>query len=375
MTPRASLLAALAVAFSPAFAHTSHQVLSDGPAVAVTLFALWAGAAAIDSTSARRGAAAGFASGALLAFATGLREQSVFFAVSLAWFALVSRSRVRVAIAMTLGFGLVAAITAWLALRIEPDWFAHIRAWREAMRHERALHEHGLRDVAMYLAWVFALGPAAVIAAAIAWSRDRSLHEVRRSALAAVCVPSLAQLALLAAYQDIAYSPRYLLPALAGAIAIPAARWADAMLARTPPRAVSLALALVIAPAALAAPFLRAREAPLRTVLDATPALLANLPDDALVVTGQACGEVMLARRIVVRTSSRTVRWRSVCPGWSWPANLAAYLDERDERVIAVDLRRGGWIGAGQETDYETASAYVRAHADAVARGEIVVWR
>jgi hypothetical protein len=97
----------------------------------------------------------------------------------------------------------------------------------------------------------------------------------------------------------------------------------------------------------------------------------------------------MLTRRIVMNTSMRTLRWRAVCPGWAWPDDLDAYLERdrweaqasraemrlRTPRVVAVDLRRDGWIGTGQGARFETAAAYVRAHPDRLARGELVVWR
>ena len=82
------------------------------------------------------------------------------------------------------------------------------------------LSRHGL-----YVAWLVALGPAALVAALVAWTRRARASAVRRGVkrLFAVTVPASVQLALLGGYQDISYSPRYLLPALAGALCLPAA--------------------------------------------------------------------------------------------------------------------------------------------------------
>lgn len=380
LSARGAILAAMCVAFSPAFAHSSQQVLSDGPSVAMTLVALAFAARARNTSVARESAGWGSIAGVCFSLAIGLREQAAFFVVSFAWLVAISPRRARVSFGAAFAVALAAglALMAFVALRMEPAWLAHIRAWRAAMAHERATHAYSVRDFAMYFVWLATLGIAPALAAMRAWRTERETLFAPRESLAAICVPALAQLVLLAGYQDIAYSPRYLLPALAGAIALPAAltvdRWFDAR--DRGPRAMALVLAAIILPAALAAPALRAREAPLRAVLDATPALLADLPDGAWVVTGQPCGAVLLTRRIVHATTARAPRWQSVCAGWGWPPSLDAFFArDASTRVIAVDLRPAAWVGAGQQRSMADAARFVASHRERVARGEIIVWR
>ncbi len=388
LTPRAAVLAGIAVACSPAMAHTSRAVLSDGPAVAIALLALGAAVRATAANASRLTAAReATLAGVLLALAIGLREQSVFVLASFAWLVVVAPPRTRLAAggAMVLALGLALALTASAALRVEPHWFGHFAAWREAMRHERATQSYGLRDVGRYLAWLVALGPLALAAGLLAWWRARDELLALRGPLAAVCVPALAQLALLGGYQDIAYSPRYLLLAMPGALALPAAialdRWLDSLDRDAVTRSTALVLAGLVAPAALAAPVLRQRERPLRAILDALPTQLVNLPDDAVIVTGQPCPAIHLQRTLHNLTESRRRHWQVVCPGWSWPADLEAALSRartegRTEgvRTLVLDLRTDAWLGAGQQRARAQVAAYERRHGDDVARGHMVVW-
>lgn len=392
LTPRAALVAGLAVACSPAMAHSSRAVLSDAPSVAIALLAQAAAvrattAEAIATTTtstvsrvsvAREGALAGV----LLALAIGLREQSVFALPSFAWLVVITPRRTRTAagLSMALAFAFALALTAWAAMRVEPHWLGHIGSWRDAMRHERAGHSYGLRDAGAYLAWLAALGPLVLAAGALAWWRVRDELFALRSALAAVCVPALAQLVLLGGYQDIAYSPRYLLAALPGALVLPAAvlldRWLSTLDREAVTRTTALVLAGLVAPAAIAAPVLRQRERPLRAILDALPMQLVDLPDSAVIVTGQPCAAIQLQRTLHNLTEPRRRAWRSVCPGWSWPDDLEAVLAaaHRDGRIVVLDLRGDAWLGPGQQASLAQVAAYARTHHDQVTRGEVIVW-
>ena len=181
-----------------------------------------------------------------------------------------------------------------------------------------------------------------------------------RLPLALACVPALAQLLLLAFYQDISFSPRYLLPALAASVALPAG------LALAPLRARTVAL-LLAAPLAIAALAIRAQGARLRAVLDETPALVAALPAGSVVVTGQPCPAVSLALALA-RYERNHLSIEPVCPGWSWPADLAARLDaaRAQGHTVVLDLREGAWVGLRQQRARDEARRYADAHAGAV---------
>jgi hypothetical protein len=234
-----------------------------------------------------------------------------------------------------------------------------------------------------------ALGPTTLFAALAAWVRERDRLLAFRRPHAAVCVPAVAQLVLLAGYQDIAYSPRYLLPALAGALALPSAlsfeRW---LASHESSRRTAGVLTLLIAPVAVAAPMLRARERPLRAIVESLPARLANVPDDAIVVTGQPCPAIVLHRRIVLAAAGRRTSWQPVCPGWSWPRDLEAFLEEtrwnsdawhadhgrETPRTVVLDVRSDAWLGAGQQQSLADVRRYAERHRDRVANGTLVIW-
>ncbi|MEI8256370.1 MAG: hypothetical protein WCJ30_11920 [Deltaproteobacteria bacterium] len=138
---------------------------------------------------------------------------------------------------------------------------------------------------------------------------------------------------------------------------------------------------MLVAPAALAAPVLRQRERPLRAILEALPTQLANLPDDAVIVTGQPCPAIHLQRTLHNLTEPRRRSWLAVCPGWSWPTDLdAALARARTERrtagvrTVVLDLRTDAWLGAGQQGSRAQVAEYERRHGDQVARGEVIVW-
>lgn len=409
LSERGALLAGSAVAFSPAMAHTSDAVLTDAPSVSLALSAfLLAARAARSATSDGRCSAPALGAGAALGAAFGLREQSAAQILALALIVPVAPrgARARIGLAMTIGFVLIAAAPVVYALLGHRDYVHSIARWVRAMQRERQEHPYGLHDLLAYLGWLAALGPATLVAAAVAWTRHRrewivramphdaspSLGErdgssdaarglsVRWSVGFAVCVPSLLQLLLLGSYQDISYSPRYLLPALPGALAIPAGlaldRWAGESRARG-----NWALALLVLPIALAAPVVRMRERPLLRVLATMPASLAAVPADAVVVTGQPCTSVELVRTLAHAEPQAwhapLPAWQTVCPGWSWPSDLSARLDRAlaEGRPVVLDLRPDAWLGAGQRRAMARAESYLAAREHAWRAGRLVVWR
>jgi hypothetical protein len=245
------------------------------------------------------------------------------------------------------------------------------------MARDRAAATFGWRDAPLFALWIAALGPVVAFAAVSAWRRRGPMWRAG-GALFAVAAPSLVQLGLAPVFRGISYSPRFLLAALPGAVAIPGAwaidRWIGASRLRFAAATVAIALPLVVA-----TPVLRARSAPLLATFQALPSMLARVPPTAVVVTGQPCPAIALDRAIIAHDSPSLAGpdWQAVCPGWAWPADLAGRLDaaRRDGRAIVLDLRPTSWIGAEQQS----ALAEVQGYSHAVASGgdppAVIVWR
>jgi hypothetical protein len=259
----------------------------------------------------------------------------------------------------------------------------HVTAWRAAMRAERLHHVYSWRDLATYLGWVLALGPAIAFTAASTLARFRAALSIANP-LTAIVVPASVQLAGLALYQDIAYSPRYLLPALAGAVAIPGSlgfeKWISSETSRSV-RRTWVSVALLVLPIAVAAPAVSRLQRPLRMLIEGMPARLATLPRDAIVVTGQPCPSIMMYRSVAFSALRARPAIQAVCPGWSWPDDLDAYLErlrlrsDSSARVVVIDLRARAWIGRGQQAALSIARAYIARHPSRIDDGTLRVWR
>ncbi|MFO0626649.1 MAG: phospholipid carrier-dependent glycosyltransferase [Polyangiales bacterium] len=369
--PRDALWAGVAVALSPALAHTAGAVLTDGPSLAVSLLAF---VVALRGAATSRPARWALLAGALVGVAAGMREQAAAqgLVTLLAFRGVTPRDRWRCALALAVGFALGFAPPVLWAATHQVGYRAMLETWLRGMRQERGAHPYTLTDFAAFLRWLVALGPVTLVAAAAQWTRrPRALVT---GPLLAVCAPSLLQLALLAGYQDISYSPRYLLSALPGALAIPAGL-ALARVATTARRQALLAAVMAL-PLLVAAPWLRAREAPLSRAVEGVPALLRTVPPDALVVAGQTCPAVELTRRLALAEPARwgaAPRWPRICPGWAWPDDLAARLDAAlaQGQTVVLDLRPGAWLGPRQARVF----AEVRAWSETRDHPRVIRWR
>lgn len=372
MSDDAAVWAAIFVAASPAFAHTSWTVLTDAPAVPLVLLCWLA-----TMRAARTGLAGDAAwAGVWLGLAVGVREGSVFAALScvaLLWRAAPGR-RLRTAAVLT---GVAAVTVAlpmvWAALA-HPGYVGTISIWLDGMAHDRALKTWTLRDAGVIVAWVLALGPVATFLTMAAVRRRRD----GRDWWVTLVAPAWVQWALLATYMGLTYSPRYLLAAFPAAVALPAgwamARW------RERPRTVLVALATV---AALLLPILVARvvvgaaAAPVLAVSSGLPRALAGVPRDAVIVTGHACPAVALIREQVRREPRFGLQepaWQAVCPGWSWPDDLTATLDGHVQsgRTVVLDLRPAAWRGAEQLRSLEQVRDYWRQRG--ASAGLVLAW-
>ncbi len=370
--PRAAaLVAGAVVAGSPAMAHTSATVLTDAPALATTVWALVAcvGAVAPASVGWRRQA---ILAGLLAGLAFGLREQSAVAWLTLLWLLRLAPHERRVAVAWRMGVTFAATAAApviWLLLA-DPGYLTTVITWWTAMRQATT------RPVTpgWFVVWLLSLGPPAVWLAVRAWSAGLVWQAGHRGPWMAVCLPAVAQLATLLFYPYLAYSPRYLLPVLPGAVALPAALWWEHRVVG--PHARRWLIASLVLPLAIASPVLRMREAPLTRARTSLAADLRALPSASTIVTGQLCPAAQFAQAQVVRASEPRPDWRMVCPGWAWPADLASRLDAdlASGRTVVLDLRPEVWLGAEQQA----ALREVRRYADGAARdlvaGRVRVW-
>lgn len=369
----ASRWAALCLAVSPAMAHTSGQVLTDGPTVAMVLAATWFAVRAGQ----REGAAASWAgAGVMFGAAIVFREPSLAHGLVLAGLVFVAKpgTRVKGALVATLaGLAFAGVWVAWAAQ--QPGWVDTVRNWVSEMQRERLDHPYTARDFAMYLVWLVTLGPVMLVAGVIGWARAKTTFAPYSRAVLVVAAGSLVQLLMLGGYQDIVLAPRYLLGAMPGALALVAgitlASWA-----RTPLRTralVGVMLALVV----VTALGVKWKERPLRDALDSVGERLAREETPLVLVTGQVCPAVELLQTLERQRSpeaaQRVSGWTRVCYGWSWPRDLSATLQahlDAGEFVIA-DLREAVWPGDRQQQAKRELAAWV----EATHHPHLRVWR
>jgi len=312
----AALYAGLLLACSPTFAHTAHQVLTDAPAIALSI-----GALAIAA-----GGGTVFA-GVLLGLAIATRETAVLHAAALV---LLLRRRAAFALAIA------ALVTAALVLAAHRGLPPSLTAWGSAMSKSSSAHPLTPRDVLLSIGWVLAAGPSAVVLALVrgplAIVRTPGAREDR---VALVAVPSAIATALLVFYPDGSFSPRYVLATAPLAFFLVAA---PALAAR--PRLTALALAAPL----LAMPFFTAqtRAIAARGALAARD--FADPPRGALLVPGHYCPHVRLALRHRDDVSY-------LCPGWEWPDDVEATLERArcSNHTIVMDLRDDAWVGVREE--------------------------
>jgi hypothetical protein len=136
----------------------------------------------------------------------------------------------------------------------------------------------------------------------------------------------------------------------------------------------------LVLPVLIAAPILRARAAPLVEAWREYPARLATVPADAVIVAGAMCPAIPAVAAMTVREPRHGLpsrpAWQPVCPGWSWPADLASTLDAHlaASRTVVIDLRL--WRGTEQLEARGLSSQYADERQNQPLKsGRIVVWR
>jgi len=285
--------------------------------------------------------------------------------------------RPRLLSAMAIAWGVAVVGPVILAALTQPGYVGTVERWLSGVRLDRAAKTYFWRDAGVYLLWLVSLGPATLVSACVAIVAAIRMRRWPQSAFVAIAVPASLQLVWMATFRGIDYSPRFLLsalPALAIAAAVVLAPWTTRSRAR-----FSAVIGLLVLPVLIAAPIVRIRSQPLVAVLREWPHRLGELPSSSVIVTGQPCPAVPLIRTLVARDRAGLQPepdWQAVCPGWSWPKDLAALLDDALSRgrTVAADLRSSSWTGAEQLAARQELEQYVHARTRAQEGGRLVVW-
>ena len=316
-----SLVAGLLLALSPSFAHTAHQVLTDVPALALSIAAL---------CFAARGQAV--ASGVVLAAAIATRETAVIHLIAVAW---LCGRRWWLAVIVC-----AASVAAVIAIWRPPS----LGSWAGAMSSSAAANPLSMLDVAIAFVWVLAAGPVPVVTGGIALA-----GRVPRK-VAVIAWPAAIATVALMFYPDGSFSPRYMLATVPIACFIPAAFYLSAHRRLL---AVSLAVPLIAAVIATQpANRVAAYGATLGTRVSA-------LPGNALVVPGHFCPQARLAATVHGRADLMFV-----CPGWEWPVDLVSLLENAiaNGSIVAIDASADAWVGRREQPLRDEVRAWLQRH-------------
>ena len=336
LSRRASLAVGVALALSPSFAHTAHQVLTDAASLAVAICALLA-------------AATGRAvlAGVLIAIAILTRETAAVHLIALA---LLLNRRAPIAIATA-----VVLIAATLFVYPPPAF----DAWINAMSASVQSHPITLWQIVSPFLWVLSAGPVPVIVGIVILARRREVWRPQRWAV--VSIPAAIATVLLLFYPDGSFSPRYMLATVPLAFFLPAA----ACMAERPRL---MAIAMIVPLIVLYASTRSARVAAVRgaTLIDR----VAPLPQKAFVVPGHYCPQARLGATIHKRADLSMM-----CPGWEWPVDPGAVLDAAlaEGRPVAVDVADDAWMPP-REVDYrDSIRAWASKHTGRNEAGFLIV--
>jgi hypothetical protein len=329
-------MAGATLALSPSFAHTSHQVLTDAPALALSIAAL----AAAASNQA-------WGAGILLAAAIATRETAAVHIVSIALLLGVRRAMQAVA-------ACAASLVTIVVIHQPPG----VLQWVTALSRSAAVHSWTAADLLTSVAWTLAAGPLPVLVGIIALLRGQANARVR-----AVAIPAAIGTVILLFYPDGSFSPRYVLATAPIAFFIVSAPW---LAARS--TVVAVAMLIPLAVGAIAARPANAVAKQASTLIDRVP----QLPPDAVVVPGHFCPQARLAAAIAGRSDLRFV-----CPGWDWPADVAATLDDaiRQGRAVAVDVAETAWIGRREVAPRDAVRAWIASRPTSQLSGFIIARR
>lgn len=373
LSGRAAHFAAAFVAASPAYAHSSATVLTDGPSTTFVLLTWIVAIRAVREDAVRTAALAGVWFG----LALGLREASMFSAATVLCLGLVASPRPRLRLLLTFGVVTAAIVVvpmAWVYLT-QPGYVETIQGWLRGLEHDEALKAWDWREARLISFWLLLFGPVPLALAFAAIRRWRETGPWRWGLVA----PAWFQWGVMMTYVGITYSPRYLMTSFPAAVAIPAAWFLDRYLGS--PVSTRMRQALVLA---LCLPLLGARlivhpyEAKLLAISSSLAADLSTVPADAVIVTGHACPAVPMIRELVKvepRLGMHAPAWTEICPGWGWPADIVATLDGHlaAGRAVVLDMRDHAWQGPEQLQSRDDLRRYADARR-VQHPGAVILW-
>jgi hypothetical protein len=332
------------VAGSPVYVIYGGMVMTEIPMLLASLSGLLVYQRGIDE----RRAALLLLGGAICGVAIGVREQaSVLCAPYLVLAPLVVPRERRPRLAhLLLAWTTAAAVLAAAPLvwsLTDPSYLPTIRGWLRFMREEKLRHPLALVNLPIWVAWLVAIQPVALgpalRGAAGLWRRRRELP-----AAATLAGISIVVLLSLVFYQDLLYSPRYLLvglPGLALLAGVALAPLVDRVGARRAIPVLALAAAHVVVlcvAAAIVSPY-RSGFALARSYHER----VARLPASSVLVVGQLCPYISY-----LKVQGYPSSWEVVCPGWTWPRErLGATIDGHLARgkPVFIDLDHRLWRG------------------------------
>lgn len=343
---RAAMLGALLMALSPVFATYSGMIMTEIP----MMLAVFGGLALFQRGLDEDRTPAMMVGAGLLGVAIGIREQAFVITPYLLLGPLVSgKLRDRIGpLAASWATGLCAASAGPLFLLLtDPQYWPTMKKWLAFMREQKGRHPIGWSNAAIWLKWLVVNQPVAVVASGFGLRRLWQLRRERVAALTFVAFSMVIALALIG-YQDLLYSPRYLMIAipglcLAGGVALASLweRWPRRFLAGF----AGLHLLCLIAGLALMWPyrptFAKARSYHRR---------IAPLPANSVFVVGQYCPYIGYLKAVGYPQT-----WDVICPGWTWPRQrLAVVIDGYLKRglPVYVDEDPHLWVGSRLQQDF-----------------------
>lgn len=343
------LVAGAMLALSPSFAHTTHQVLTDAPALTLSIAALIAAAGS-----------RAILSGLLLGAAIATRETAAIHAIAIVL--LLGRRSVA-------AMGVMAVTLATIMWMFPPS---SIASWATNLATPSAMQWAGAVGFFKSMAWVVVAGPVPVLVGAWALSRRPSGRWL------VVSIPALVGTIALLFYPEGWFSPRYVLATAPLAFFFAAAEWLVARFKtagvdflapggarKSTPAVLIVSLLVPLSIVPFATKSARAMEERGAQVMRRVPLL----PEHSVVVAGHYCPEAQLAARIHNRDDLNVV-----CPGWGWPADPAAVLDAAIAagRPVAIEMDPAAWL-KGEAKNRAVINAWATAHQGRQLAGFLVI--
>ncbi len=331
----ASLAVGVALALSPSFTHTAHQVLTDAPSLAFAIVAL---VAATYSQA--------VLSGVLIGIAILTRETAAVHAVAIA--ILLGRRAVLAAGAAIA----VMAVTLWIFPPLAFD------EWMQALTRSVQRNPIGAWQIEAPFLWILTAGPLPVLVGIVALIRRNVTGRVL-----VVSLPAVAGTIAILFYPDGWFSPRYMLATVPLAFFLPAGAWLAAR-----PRLFAAALIAPLVVLVLVTRPARVVAAHGAAVMDR----IVSLPIGSLVSPGHYCSNARLGATIHGRRDLEMI-----CPGWGWPDDPARVLDAAFAagRPIALDLRDDAWMPPNENSNRDALRAWAAGRHGREVAGFLVIER